>query len=94
VELEEYFPEIKNKTWGIGITSMNRTLKDEDSGGQRNILSDHIIGHGSATSSILNVDLENRIVITQSRMDAGGQYQEYLNRAYLLIEKYFGAKKP
>lgn len=94
VELEDYFPEIKNKTWGIGITSMNRYLKEEDSGKQRNILSDHIIGHGSATSSILNVDLENNIVISQSRMSAGKQYHEYLNRAYLVIEKYFNTEKP
>jgi CubicO group peptidase (beta-lactamase class C family) len=94
VELEDYFPEIKNKAWGIGITSMNRYVKDEDSGKQRNILSDHIIGHGSATSSILNVDLENRIVITQSRMNAGGQYHEYLNMAFLIIEKYFDTKTP
>ena len=54
-----------------------------------NILSDHVVGHGSATSSILNMDLENKIVITQSRLDGGKQYQEYLNKAYLLLEKYF-----
>jgi len=94
VDLEEYFPEIKNKMWGIGITPMNRYLKDEDSGEKRNILSDDVIGHGSATSSILNVDLENRIVISQSRMDAGKEYYDYLNRAYLLIEKYFDTKTP
>lgn len=93
VELEDYFPEIKNKTWGIGITPSNRWLNDEETGTKRNILSDHIIGHGSATSSILNVDLENNIVITQSRMDAGAQYHEYLNRAYLIIEKYFDTEK-
>ena len=89
VDLENYFPEIKNEMWGIGITPMNRSLKDEDSGETRNILSDHVIGHGSATSSILNVDLENKIVISQSRMDEGKLYHEYLDKAYLLIEKYF-----
>ena len=89
VDLDAYFPEVENKLWGIGITPMNRYLKDEDSGKKRNILSDNVIGHGSATSSILNVDLENKIVITQSRMDGGRQYHEYLNKAYLLIEKYF-----
>jgi CubicO group peptidase (beta-lactamase class C family) len=94
VDLEEYFPEIKNKIWGIGITPSNRYLKDKETGEKRNILSDHVIGHGSATSSILNVDLENRIVITQSRMDAGQEYHDYLNRAYLLIEKYFDTRTP
>lgn len=94
VDLEEFFPEIRNKIWGIGITPMNRWQKEEETGEKRNILSDHVIGHGSATSSILNVDLENGIVISQSRMDAGEQYHEYLNRAYLLIEKYFDSKIP
>jgi len=89
LDLEIFYPEIKNKVWGIGITPTNRYLKNEDSGEKRNILSDHIVGHGSATSSILNVDLENGIVVSQSRMDAGRQYHEYLNKAYLLIEKYF-----
>lgn len=89
VDLENYFPEIKNKMWGIGITPNNRWLKDEDTGEKRNILSDHVIGHGSATSSILNVDLEHKIVISQSRMDGGKLYHEYLNKAYLLLEKYF-----
>jgi len=89
VNLENYFPEIKNRMWGIGITPMNRWEKNEITGEKRNILSDHVIGHGSATSSILNVDLEHKIVICQSRMDGGRQYHEYLNKAYLLIEKYF-----
>jgi len=89
VDLETFFPNIKGRNWGIGITPSNRWIKDEDTGEKRNILSDHVVGHGSATSSILNVDLENKIVITQSRMDGGKLYHEYLNKAYLLIEKYF-----
>lgn len=89
VELEAFYPEIKNRAWGIGITPMNRWQKNEETGEKRNILSDHVIGHGSATSSILNVDLDNKIVISQSRMDGGKRYHEYLNKAYLLIEKYF-----
>jgi hypothetical protein len=68
---------------------MNRYEEDEKSGEKRAILSDQIIGHGSATSSVLNVDLKNGIVITQSRMNGGAQYDRYLNKAYLLIEKYY-----
>jgi hypothetical protein len=94
VDLEEYFPEIKNRMWGIGITPMNRWIRDEVSGEKRNILSDHVIGHGSATSSILNVDLEHKIVICQSRLDGGRKYHEYLNKAYLLIEKYYDNPLP
>ena len=39
--------------------------------------------------ALLPVDLEHKIVISQSRMDGGKLYHEYLNRAYLLLEKYF-----
>jgi hypothetical protein len=88
VDLETYYPEVKGKKWGIGMTYMNRYMEDKTSGTRRAILSDQIVGHGSATSSILNVDLENDIVITQSRMDDGKNYPEYLNRAFLIIEKY------
>ena len=89
VNLEIYFPKIKNVEWGIGITSMNTYAKDEKTGEKRAILSDQIIGHGSATSSILRVDPKNHIVITQSRMDGGKFYNEYLKKAMLLVEKYF-----
>ena len=89
VKLEAYFPKIKNIEWGIGITSMNTYIKDEKTGEKRAILSDKILGHGSATSSILRVDPENHIVITQSRMNGGNLYNEYLTKAMLLIEKYF-----
>lgn len=89
VDLEDYFPDIKDILWGIGITPMNIYITDENTGEKRNLLSEHMIGHGSATSSILNVDLENKIVVAQSRMEGGQQYQEYLNKACLLIEKYY-----
>lgn len=90
VELEQYFPKIKDKVWGIGITPMNIFYEDEKTGNKRAILSDKIVGHGSATSSILRVDLENNIVIAQSRMNNGKLYDEYLTKVMLLIEKYYG----
>ena len=89
VNLEKYFPKIKDKEWGIGITSMNVFITDEKNGGKRAILSDKIIGHGSATSSILRVDPEHNIVITQSRMNKGKLYDEYLTNAMLLIEEFY-----
>lgn len=92
VKLETYFPKIKNIEWGIGMTFMNIYIKDEKTGVKRAILSDKIIGHGSATSSILRVDPKNQIVITQSRMNGGKLYYEYLTKAMLLIEKYLVKK--
>ncbi len=89
VDLEPYFPNIKGIEWGIGITRMNTYLKDEETGEERAILNDQVIGHGSATSSILNVDPVNHIVISQSRMNGGQQYKAYKKRVMLLIEEYF-----
>lgn len=88
VNLEDYFPRVKGEIWGIGITPMNIFITDEKTGVKRAILSDKVIGHGSATSSILRVDPEHKIVFTQSRMNSGKYYDEYLTRAMLLIEKY------
>ena len=90
VKLDNYFPKIKDKEWGIGITPMNVYITDEKNGKKRAILSDKIIGHGSATSSILRVDPENKIVITQSRMNKGKLYDEYVKKSMLLIEEFYG----
>jgi len=95
VKLIDYFPNLnekqKNMEWGLGIIKMLTKEKDED-GKQRAILSDEIYGHGSATSSIFNVDFKNNIVIGQSRMGAGKMYDEYVKKMMLLIEKYHSNK--
>lgn len=90
VDLEQFYPEVKDRIWGIGITPTNRWENIGETGEKRNILSDQLIGHGSATSSVFHVDLEHNIVVCQSRMDGGRDFQEYLNKVYLLLEDYFG----
>ncbi|HEY3265565.1 MAG TPA: hypothetical protein VGM37_01465, partial [Armatimonadota bacterium] len=42
------------------------------------ILGEHVIGHGSASSCILRVDLDNDLVIAQIRATAGPKYDVYL----------------
>ena len=88
VDLEKFYPQIRGRTWGIGITSMNQYEENKETGERRALLSDKILGHGSATSSILNVDPENRIVFTQSRMSGGLHFKDYVLRAYKLFENY------
>ena len=53
-------------TWGIGLTWF-------DEGG----LSDKTIGHGSASSCTLRVDLKNDLVITMTRATAGENFGKY-----------------
>jgi hypothetical protein len=56
------------------------------------ILSNNIIGHGSATSAVLMVDLDNELVITQSRRNGGKYFDEYLTKLLLMIEENMMAK--
>lgn len=54
-----------NVTWGVGLTWF-----------RGNGLSDRTIGHGSASSCTLRVDLENDLVITMTRATAGRNFKE------------------
>jgi CubicO group peptidase (beta-lactamase class C family) len=56
-------------TWGIGLTWF-----------RGNGLSDRTIGHGSASSCTLRVDLENDLVITMTRPTAGKNFKKYHSR--------------
>ena len=53
-------------TWGIGLTPYSG-----------NGLSDRTIGHGSASSCTLRVDLEKDLVITMTRQTAGENFRVY-----------------
>lgn len=53
-------------TWGIGLTWFSGDG-----------LSDRTIGHGSASSCTLLVDLENDLVITMTRQTAGRNFRKY-----------------
>ncbi len=88
VPLNEYYPGI-DKEWGIGITWMRQ--KNPDAGENvvpenATVLSKNVIGHGSATSAILRVDLDNELVITQSRRRGGKAYGKYLVKFLMAIE--------
>jgi hypothetical protein len=52
-------------TWAIGLTWF-----------RGNGLSQHTIGHGSASSCTLRVDLENDLVITMTRATAGRNFKK------------------
>jgi CubicO group peptidase (beta-lactamase class C family) len=89
VDLNNYFPGIKDIIWGIGIVPMNNYQENEATGEKRAIISESGLGHGSATSSILRVYPDKNIVIGSSRMNHGKDYEKYNEKMLLLIEKYF-----
>lgn len=88
--LNPYYPEI-NVEWGIGLTWMrqaNPNAGREDGGTTKpTLLGDRVMGHGSATSSVLRVDLDNGLVITQVRRRAGPMYDKYLSQLMLAIDE-------
>jgi len=87
--LNRYYPGIE-KEWGMGITPMRQRHPDAGKNGlpeDATILSKNVIGHGSATSAILRVDLDNDLVIAQSRRRAGPAYGKYLTRFLLAIQE-------
>lgn len=87
--LNEYYPDI-NRDWGIGITWMRQKHPDAGKNGvskDATVLSKNIIGHGSATSAILRVDLDNDLVISQSRRRGGKAYGKNLVKFLMAIEE-------
>ncbi len=87
--LSQYYPGI-DKDWGIGITWMRQTDPEagmNDAPQDATILSRNVIGHGSATSAILRVDLDNDVVIAQSRRRGGKDYDKHLVRFLTAIDE-------
>jgi CubicO group peptidase (beta-lactamase class C family) len=87
--LNSYYPGI-DKDWGIGITWMRQRHPDAGKNSipkDAAILSKNVIGHGSATSAILRVDLDNDLVIAQSRRRAGKAYSKNLVKFLMAIEE-------
>jgi CubicO group peptidase (beta-lactamase class C family) len=88
-DLSQFYPGM-NWEQGIGLTWMSQNHPDAGKNGlapDQKLLSPRIIGHGSATSAILQVDLDHDIVITQSRRRGGAHYDAYLTKLLLAIEK-------
>jgi CubicO group peptidase (beta-lactamase class C family) len=86
--LSQYYPDI-DKDWGIGITWMRQAHPDAGTNSvpkDATILSKNVIGHGSATSAILRVDLDNDLVIAQSRRRGGKDYGKYLAKFLMTID--------
>jgi len=87
--LTRYYPGL-DKEWGIGITWMRQPHPDAGKNGvpsDATILSRNTIGHGSATAAILRVDLDNELVISQTRRRAGTDYDKHLLKFLIALEE-------
>jgi len=87
--LKNFYPDI-NVDWGIGLTWMRMRHPEAGKNGlpkDKTVLSKNVIGHGSATSAILRVDLDNGLVISQTRRQGGKNYGKYLTQFLMAIEE-------
>ena len=83
----------KNQARGIGIVMQNWKTEDKNTGKERYLLSDNVIGHGSATSSVLRIDLDNNILITQTRRRGKANFGKHFKNVYELIDETLVDKK-
>ena len=87
--MKDFYPDI-DVDWGIGITWMRQPHPEagkNDVPKDKTVLSKNVIGHGSATSAVLRVDLDNELVITQTRRIAGKDYGKYLLKLLQTVEQ-------
>jgi CubicO group peptidase (beta-lactamase class C family) len=87
-KLNEFYPGIFVE-WGIGLTWMRQAhpMAGKDGMPQgATILSKNVVGHGAASSAILRVDLDNDIVVAQTRSIAGKDYNKYLVKFLTAID--------
>ena len=94
IDLNQFYPGIRfNNAWdkdqarGIGIVMQNWKTDDKITGKKRYLLSDNVIGHGSATSSVLRIDLDNNILITQTRRRGKANFGKHFKNVYELIDE-------
>ena len=80
VPLSKYYPGL-DLEWGIGLT----WFREQKPGSKDLIFGEHVIGHGSASSCILRVDLDHDLVVTQIRKTAGEKYGEYAEKFFMAI---------
>jgi CubicO group peptidase (beta-lactamase class C family) len=86
--LNNFYPDI-NVEWGIGLTWMRTKHPEAGKNGlpsDKTVLSKNVIGHGSATAAILRVDLENDLVIAQTRRRGGKNYGKHLVALLMAID--------
>ena len=94
-DLKQYFPNItyfndwdRGRPIGIGTTIQEWKVKDKETGEDRYMLSKNVIGHGSATSSQLRIDLDNNIIITQTRRRGKSRFGPNFEKLYKHIDNY------
>ena len=90
VRLGDRYPNMKDPDteYGLGSTWHNEHWKQDENGEWVDMFSGWIFGHGSMTSSIFQVDLKNKLIVTMTRPDSGYGYNKYYEEMFKLIDEY------
>ncbi len=86
-DLDQFYPDLRQK-WGIGFTVMDWKVKDEDTDQERFLVSEGIIGHGSATASIFWIIPRHNMIITQSRRRGNRNFAPNYIKMMEVVEKH------
>ncbi len=90
-ELHGIYPDLpEGLTWGMGIMWMRQEDPNAGKDGvpeDATLLSKNTIGHGSASSSIFRVDLDNGVVVIQTRNAGGEKNGEHAGQFYKIIHE-------
>ncbi len=89
IPLGSVYPGISSD-WGVGIAWMREPHPNAGQDGipeDATLLGRNVIGHGAASSSIFRVDLDNNLVIVQTRNETGRDYDDFARRLYLLLDE-------
>ncbi|QDU34425.1 Putative penicillin-binding protein PbpX [Poriferisphaera corsica] len=78
-------PEVR---YGLGTEWFRDVFEEGESGEPELVLSEQVFGHGSATASIIRVDLENGLVVTMARPAQGAEYQRHYQVMFQTIGAY------
>ena len=92
-DLKQFYPNLtyykdwdRDRSVGIGTVIQEWKVKDKQTGEDRYMLSKNVIGHGSATSSQFRIDLDNNIIITQTRRRGKSRFGPNFEKLYKHID--------
>ena len=94
-DLKHFYPNLtyfndwdRGRPVGIGTVIQEWKVKDEQTGEDIYMLSKNVIGHGSATSSQFRIDLDNNIIITQTRRKGKSRFGNHFETMYQHIDNH------
>lgn len=81
-DLSKYYPGVETE-WGIGLSYRRMEVEGED---DEYVLTKDLIGHGSGSQCILNIDLEHDLVVAQSRRTGGKDFWQHYRKLLKAVE--------